>query len=290
MQRRFQDAALRRVDQAQCKVLFGHLLGHGLCRDDEHFLGDSRRLGEGSAFIQARVRHQDIHGVNLLNSALSSWIRYHDFLVIIRDRYEQLSTPYIEAIIKGFDSVKTEAGPGQSSSRTLTTEEQLEMQRLHQIGQVLHLDIESFYVFANILLDRIASTFRYYFWRKPEWNHRQLMESISKICEKKSLSVVPDNILGMPADLEQRIVKYRNKLIEHVEEPRIVHATRWDADKKAKIAPSLLFPMDEEEDSFQHSTGDIDEILARVDRYIIAMLDFFDANAEKSILPLSKSK
>jgi hypothetical protein len=123
------------------------------------------------AFIEAPYSHQDTRGVNLLNSSLGAWIRYYDFLAVIRNRYEQVSTPYIDTVRTQFEKSKIEADTGQSSSHSLTAEELLENQRLDQIAQILHLDIESFYVFANILLDRIASTFQYYFWRKPKWNH-----------------------------------------------------------------------------------------------------------------------
>ncbi|HVB15881.1 MAG TPA: hypothetical protein VNF04_05060, partial [Stellaceae bacterium] len=40
MQRRFQDVALRRIDQPHREVIFGDLLGHGFCRDDKHLFGD----------------------------------------------------------------------------------------------------------------------------------------------------------------------------------------------------------------------------------------------------------
>ena len=45
--------------------------------------------------------------------------------------------------------------------------------------------------------------------------------------------------------------------------------------KKAKISPILLYPKEGQAESLQYSIGDIDEILA-----------LFDANAEKSVIPL----
>jgi hypothetical protein len=245
--------------------------------------------GRLHAFIEARLRHRDTRGVNLLNSSLSAWLRYYGFLEIIRSRYEQMSTPYVEAVKLQMERTKADVVIGQPSSRYLTQEELLEMQRLGQVAQRLHLDIESFYVFANILLDRIASTFRYYFWRKPQWNHRQLVQRIAKICEEKPLSAVPIDILTIPADLQRHVVNYRNTRIEHVEEPRFQFATMWNSDKKAKIYPTLLYPEQGEVESLQYSTGDINELLALIGRYIIAMLDFFDANAEKSILRLGRT-
>jgi hypothetical protein len=188
------------------------------------------------AFTKARLQPRDTREVNLLNSSLAAWFRYYDFLIIIRNRYEQVRTPYTEALKMQLEET-TETGP-----RSLTREELVVMQNLLQFTPILHLDIDSFYLFANILLDRIASTFRYYFWRKPKWNHWQLVQNIARICEKKPLSVVPDDILTIPIDLQRRIVDYRNRRIEHVEEPRFQFSTTWGSDNKPKIHTMLLYP------------------------------------------------
>src|SRR2546426_9526647 len=93
------------------------------------------------------------------------------------------------------------------------------------------------------------------------------------------------NLLEMPAELQKHIVSYRNTRIEHVEEPRLSFGTVWDGSGKTKIAPGFLYPEPGEAETMQNPTGDVDEILLLLDNYIIAILDLFDANAEKSILP-----
>lgn len=174
-------------------------------------------------------------------------------------------------------------GPGKS--RQVTPEELEEMERTRTLTLRVHLEIESFYVFANILLDRIASTFRFYFWRRPKWNHRQLAQNLEKICTKKFLVVPLDDLLKMPHKLEELIVAYRNTRIEHVEEPRLIFGTSWGPDKRAKITPNVLYPAPGEVEKIQHSTADLDGLLASLDTYMTSMLDFLDANADKSILP-----
>ena len=177
---------------------------------------------------------------------------------------------------------------GQSINRSVTLEEYAEMQRMADIATRLHLDIESAFVFANILLDRIASTFRYYFWKRANWSHRQLMESLEAICVKRGFQVPNPELLKIPEELDTKIVAYRNKRIEHVEEPLLQFATQWGPDKKARIDPILLYPTEGEVESAQKPSGDIDEIMSLLDRYMIAMLDFFDVNADKSVLPPAK--
>ncbi len=68
---------------------------------------------------------------------------------------------------------KKAAETEQTGGRAFTLDNWEELQRISALGLQVHLDIESFYVFANILLDRIASTFRYYFSRRPDWNEQR---------------------------------------------------------------------------------------------------------------------
>ena len=238
------------------------------------------------AFIQTRLRHPDTRTVNLLNSSLGAWLRYYGCLQEIRRRYEEANVPYMEAVQRELDAVKKDTvEPGQPVSREVTQQEWQEMQRTTDLGVKLHLEIESFHVFANILLDRIASTFRYYFWWKSDWNHWQLTTNLENICKKKSLVVPSHELLRLPGQLQDKIVSYRNKRVEHVEEPRVQFATSWGPDRKTKIMPTFLYPTAEEAEEHQKPTEDLDEILALLNAYIVAVLDFFDTNGDKSILP-----
>jgi len=45
----------------------------------------------------------------------------------------------------------------------MAPEEWQELQHIQSLEQLIHLEIESFYTFAKILLDRIADTFSYFY-------------------------------------------------------------------------------------------------------------------------------
>lgn len=239
-----------------------------------------------SAFIQVRRRNPDTKTLNILNSSLSSWLRYYQFLSVIKGKYEQINAAYMEAVHRQMEQMQKKAQEaGAGTSQPVAPEEWEEMQRTAKLGTQLHLEIESFYVFANILLDRIASTFRYYFWRKAGWSHWQLTANLGTICTKKSLKVTSNDWLKMPGELQDQIVAYRNTRVEHVDEPRIHFATVWGPDKRAKICPIFLYPSQQEAESQQVPSGDLGTILDLLDRYMTAMVDFFEANADKSELP-----
>ena len=240
-------------------------------------------------FILERFRQADTETVNVLNGSLHAWHRYYRFLQIIRSRYTEAAVPYVEELLRDLARRQEDAGQaGQSAGRPVTEQEYAEMMRMADTALQLHLDIESFFVFANILLDRIASTCRYYFWKRADWNHRELMDNLANICSRRPLRVPDQGLLRVPSELAAMIVSYRNTRIEHVEEPRFMCVTSWGPDKKPKILPTLLHPKEGETETIQKPSQDIDEIMLRLDAYMVSMLDFFDANADKSILPLAR--
>jgi hypothetical protein len=240
-------------------------------------------------FAEERLRHPDTLTTNILNASLNAWYRYYRFLQILIARYTQTAVAYVEALLQENERIWAQAKKadeaGQPATWPVTREELTEMRRMAEIALTLHLEIESFFVFANILLDRVASACRYYFWKRADWNHWQLTHNLEKVCAKKGLHMPDLGLLKMPSELGAKIVAYRNTRVEHVEEPRLHYATMWGPDKKPKIYPILLYPTEGEAKSMQKPSGDIDEIMALLDHYMTSMLDFFDANAEKSVLP-----
>jgi hypothetical protein len=220
---------------------------------------------------------------NILRSSMSVWYRYYDFLRIILVRYEEANTAYMTATEqhrKIFES---------SGSRLLTPEDEEWYQRGVELQSKLHLEIESFYIFARILLDRIADTFAFYFshpWEKAGSTHSKLTSWFRKICRETSLAGAPDELHTLMGDLNKRIGNYRNNFIEHLSEPRLMHATTWGADKKTQVGFGIMYPSDQERDSalINTKTGDISELLGAIDQYIAAMIRFFEANSEKSVL------
>jgi hypothetical protein len=233
-------------------------------------------------FAHARLHHPDNRTLNLFNLSLSKWDRYYEYLQIIYERYEQANALFVEAIQR---RLRNQAESKPTGSRAMTTQECQEFQESVDLGKKLHLEIESFYLFANILLDRVASTCRYYYWKKPNWNHMQVVRNLATICTKRSLSVTPPDLLTLPEELQKLIVEYRNKYVEHLEEPRIIFATSWGPEQRAKIQPTFLYPEPEEIGLLQKPSDDLMALLSRLALYMTAMLDFFDANSGKSILP-----
>jgi hypothetical protein len=134
-----------------------------------------------NSFVQSRFRHSDTETLNVLNSCFSAWYRYYNFLQVIRARIQETANLFVERM----KSSSRRCRKRNPASRPVTAEEWNEMQITGELTARLHLDIESFYVFANILLDRIASTIRYYYWKRANWNHMQVIDNLQKACATK---------------------------------------------------------------------------------------------------------
>ena len=68
-------------------------------------------------------------------------------------------------------------------------------------------------------------------------------------------------------------------MIQHAES-NMTHATQWGPEKRATILPLLAGQAASEEDQ----TQDLDKLMSEIDRYIPAILDFFQANIDESVL------
>ena len=151
-----------------------------------------------------------------VNSRIQPWHRYHGFLTIIRERYQ--------AEAKGYDP---HPKPGIRVYRV--TED---------VREKLQLEVETFYLFANMLLDQIVINVRFFFGfargRKTklhptgqDWNHLTLLERLAKEALAIGLSGNVDAIIRQ-ADEFRRLRTYRNSSITHWDASDTHLSTSWD--------------------------------------------------------------
>src|SRR3972149_1431103 len=109
----------------------------------------SRSPSSLSRFIVAERDHYVGHDGNLFAFSLGQAARYYELLLILEARHAAIEAEFIEghAIFHG------PLPPGETE---LTPEQEAFLHRLHDLGDELQLQIESFYLFAKILLDRLS--------------------------------------------------------------------------------------------------------------------------------------
>jgi len=184
---------------------------------------DRIALRGGSNFVRKRCegkmkfRHFRLGSVRgVVNTRIQPWHRYHGFLTIIRERYEAEAKRY-----------EPHPKPGVRIYRV--TED---------VRERLQLEVETFYLFANMLLDQIAVNVRFFFGftraRKSklhpngeDWSHLTLLDKLAKDASAMGLSGDFDTIITQ-ADAFRRLRTYRNTSITHWDASDTHLSTSWD--------------------------------------------------------------
>ena len=240
-----------------------------------------------SAFVETYRSRMDNKNNNLFAFSAGAWWTYYIFLTHILARYDRSNAEYGE-VMEPVTRRMSEA-PAGGRSRPMTPEDMAEWKRQIDLATVLNLDIETFYLFAKILLDRIADTFGFMFgvdWKSSGSSHSDLSKRFETLCRDKGLEIRPDNLPALISTLSKAVVDYRNKLIEHLNDPRILKGTASAPGKASSIVTSHMYPTEEDAEAFRQ-TEDPHALLRMLEEYIAAMLKLFEVNTKKSPLIVS---
>jgi hypothetical protein len=127
----------------------------------------------------------------------------------------------------------------------------------------VQLDIMSFYLFAKILLDQagewIGFCFNYERKKRSGATHTILAIEFDDFIKAKQLRLEPPHLHAAVKDMRQRIVEYRNDLIEHPREPRMDDGLQWvDDSARPSLYPYVTWPTDADDlEARQRPTEDL---------------------------------
>lgn len=158
----------------------------------------------------------------------------------------------------------------------------------------LHLEIETFYMFAKILLDKIAIGFGHYFGDARGFSlisHDKLRKKIKRYAEIKKLTPPPPDLISLTDTLQKEVVGYRDKEINHERETRSVFGTAFSLGKpgSSRRMRNVINPTkDELEDieRFQKESKPLSEVTSDLNRYLDLMIQYIAANRQRTVLPL----
>ncbi len=214
--------------------------------------------------------------------SFSSIIRYYQFLEIILERYAQASSKFVQNTQQLTKSFKeSENGPINKEQSKL-----LEDGRI--LYAYLHLEIESFYLFAKILLDRIARSIELYFGVARGLSldsHDDLAKRIEKYCSEKKI-ILPKDFLAKINELKKEISDFRDYEIAHEKSPRTTRGTSFNMDGKTRLSLNVIYPTEKElkNKSNQRESAFIDDLRIKIDEYLNGLVDFIEANLDKTAL------
>jgi len=213
---------------------------------------------------------------NRVAFSLGQVSRYLRFLEIPRSRYRSLN----EEVVAGFRRQMAEAAsnPGM---RELTASEVAELDSDVQRQVFLHFEIESFFLFAKIFLDKVARFVQDFFGGARGLSlrsHDNWCSDADAYARAKGL-VIPSGMLDTMQRLRSLVADYRDKQIAHLQNPRAMHGTQIRGDGSTQIAGSALFPTARDK---QVMSPEIDEVWKLIETYVEQLIAMVETNRDKT--------
>jgi hypothetical protein len=117
-------------------------------------------------------------------------------------------------------------------------------EQLYEQSRHIELDIESFYLFAKILLGKVANALEFYFGQARGVSlksHDSLRKSLADYAAQKELQGY-EAVLDAAEGLQRRVVDFRDKKVEHDTNPRSVRGFSSFPDGAISMTCTEAFP------------------------------------------------
>jgi hypothetical protein len=230
-------------------------------------------------FIGHERRNYPGENDNRFAFALSQVSRYERFLRIILARYTKVSRDFMSSTEAWSKKMQSHMGRYE-----LTNDDIADWERQSRLTTELHLEIETFYLFAKILLDHTARFIEGYFGQCRGLSldsHDDLVKRFEKFARTYDLQVMP-TFLKIAQSLKKRIADFRDYQIAHKKNPRTMHATTWGADKEPQLSMPSLYPRGKELEVFAAQSESLHPLMEAIDGYLGHLTELVIANRDRS--------
>ena len=235
-----------------------------------------------SSFIEAERWHYEPMDDNYFALSFGQIAKYHRYILTIKSRFDEESKAYVEV------SRQLQANSPQEGITQVDSNIGALLDLSNTCGNLLHLDTESFYVFAKIVLDKIARCIEHYFGagRGCSLNsHDLLVKNFNKFSGQKGL-VVPPDLLGKATKLKEQIADFRDKQIEHNRNHRSGMGTAYGLTEEVVLVSIPIFP--KPGDPGQMSSTPLNRLLAEIDDYLVELCSLVRENRLKSVFKIAQ--
>lgn len=212
--------------------------------------------------------------------ALGQAARYEGFLAAIRTRHGVGSVRF-RAAVNTFTK-RLETWPQNTAMDAELSAMSVEQ---HDASSIVHLDIESFYLFAKIYLDHLARFVEFYFGAARGCaldSHDNLAKRFERFARHHGLTV-EGGLIEVARRLKDEVADYRDYQIAHSKSSRRFQGTTWAADGEARIVSSNLYPKENDE---QIESRELSSLAAVLDEYLRALVGLIQENRARSRLKL----
>jgi hypothetical protein len=216
---------------------------------------------------------------NMFICAFSQILQYLEFLNIILKRHKKVTKIYLQKR-KVFQKSIQEHRNG-----TLNTYQLKLLDKLRMKHPVFHLDIESFYLFSKILLDKVSRFIEFYFGKvrsKSFDSHDKLVKNLSDYVKAKGINL-PKEFEKTVKRLQKDVSDFRDKEIAHEKSPRTIRGISIDDKGQIAISSTRLYPT---ETNNEAQTKYLNELLNDINIYLDQVIRLVSANKDRTNLKL----
>lgn len=226
-----------------------------------------------------RGRFESEHN-NRFAFSFSTIVTYRRFLDLIVARFEPVSVQYGAAVTEKLHLAQAQPANG----RPLTPRELELLAEISELQDLLHLDIESFYQFAKILLDKTAHSFGVYFGQQRSCSFGSFSRFTKALALLGPPFAITDEFRAECAHMEREISDYRDKRVVHEQRAELVQAVTITNGRTFSLSPACIRAKALED--FEGSK-DPRELIPLIDTYLSHYIDCIRRNAALTKLRVS---
>jgi hypothetical protein len=231
------------------------------------------------AFIDTERWRFETRDNNLFYFAFHEIATYRSFLDIIQSRSDAIGKDYLDCM-EAYS--KTVEG---SSGGYLTLAQQATLDRWRELSLALRLEIETYYLFATILLDRVAAAIGFYFegTSSKTWaRHSSLAKNLEAYATARNISV-PQRLLDLAVSLKDAVSGFRHEQVVHQGSLRAMRATGFQTGQGPRLLLSNLYPTPGDQ---QHESLYLAEAAVMIDEYLTTVIELLANNRDRTPLQL----
>jgi hypothetical protein len=230
-------------------------------------------------FLRAESPNYAQSGLNRLCHAVDPLVRYEWYVRTIFSRHSVLTREF-QLLSGGFQDMLTGASRG---GHQLSSEQQRLLLRRGQLSGHISMEIETFYLFAKILLDRIAIFIEHYFGQLRGvsiHSHDKLTKNLPRFLRGHSMDA-PHGLQSTLSEVKRRIADFRDYQIAHEQGSQTIRGTLWKPGEEPRLVMAPAHPSTRKEGTVQAESESLGVLVAEIDFYIDCVQALVAANRDR---------
>ncbi|MEI6022478.1 MAG: hypothetical protein WCQ32_01390 [bacterium] len=228
------------------------------------------------------LKPPEVRELNLVNLTLNEIRVYLGFLDIIFDRYLETGIEWQKVSKELQTSLQGKEG-------TMSDEQMTLFNRSGELSSRMRLEIESFFLFCHIFLNKMTNYPQMYFSHNYKrgitcGSHHKFWNSVNN---KHYFDPINEELKEKAEWLQEKVIGHRDHLITHTLEKEqdarmlIKGLSFYQEGKGFSTMSTTLYP--DEKVNGQTNSVPIEEIIPNIERYTELFFEFLEQNKDKSI-------